>query len=137
MAYDERLAMRVRESLDQHEVDVLERRMFGGLCFMVRGHMCVGIVGDDLMLRVGADNYEALLGVKHARPMDFTGRPMTGMLYVAAAGLKTRVALDGWIEKARSFVAALPKKVGQKARVRAVSFRARTARKKAPARPGR
>src|SRR5258708_26569304 len=73
MAFDERLADRVRAVL--RDTDVTERRMFGGLAFLLRGHMCVGIIGHDLMVPVGADQLERAVAEKHARPMDFTRRP--------------------------------------------------------------
>ncbi|MDH3625981.1 MAG: TfoX/Sxy family protein, partial [Myxococcales bacterium] len=72
MAYDEKLAGRVREVLARRR-GVTEKKMFGGLSFLVNGHMCCGIVGDDLMVRVGPDAYEGALKKKGARPMDFTG----------------------------------------------------------------
>lgn len=75
------------------ESDVVERKMFGGLAFRVRGNMCCGVVGGELMVRVGAGGYDELLAEPHARPMDFTGRPMKGMLYVGAPGTATEVDL--------------------------------------------
>ncbi len=75
MAYSERLGSRVREILEEGG-DVDERKMFGGLAFMVNGHMCCGVIGDDLVLRVGADRAEQVLEEPHARPMDFTDRPL-------------------------------------------------------------
>lgn len=107
MAYDETVANRVREALKGRR-DLDERRMFGGLAFMVRGHMCCGIVGSELMVRVGADGYEQALALPHARPMDFTGRPLTGMVYVAPAGFRTAKALAGWVGRALAFVESLP-----------------------------
>jgi TfoX/Sxy family transcriptional regulator of competence genes len=109
MPFDEQLAMRIRNVLAER-ADVTERRMFGGLAFLLRGHMCVGIVGNDLMVRVGADQLGSALAEKHARPMDFTGRPSRGMVYVAPAGLRTERALRHWVERARQFVESLPKK---------------------------
>ena len=96
MAYNESLAARVRAVLDGREA-VDERRMFGGLTFMVRGHMACGIVGSDLMVRVGRAAYEAALAEPHVRPMDFTGRPIEGMAYVATAGLVSDAALARWV----------------------------------------
>ena len=64
-----------------------EERMFGGLAFMLNGHMCCGIVGDDLVVRTGLDRFEAALFRPHPRPMDFTGRPMRGFVYVSPPGL--------------------------------------------------
>ncbi len=77
MPYDEGLAERIRGILDNRR-DVSERRMFGGIAFMIRGHMSVGIVKDDLMVRVGPETYDNLVRQPHSRPMDFTGRPMKG-----------------------------------------------------------
>ena len=109
MAIDEKLAGRVRKILVRKR-GVEEKRMFGGLAFMVGGHMCVGIIKDELMVRVGPDAYDSAIRLKHARPMDFTGRPMKGMLYVAPAGLKTEASLRKWIDRGLDFVKALPPK---------------------------
>ena len=123
MAYDEKLAMRIREVLDAlDETDVLERKMFGGLAFMVRGNMAVGIVGFDLMVRVGPDGQQPALERPHARPMDFTGRPLTGFVYVAPAGFKTRAALTGWVTTAIDFVRAQPAGANKKRRSRPPRF---------------
>jgi TfoX/Sxy family transcriptional regulator of competence genes len=75
MAYDEQLADRVREEL-QADPGFSERKMFGGLCFMLRGNMCAGVVGERLMLRLGEDGATAALRQPGVSPMDFTGRPM-------------------------------------------------------------
>jgi len=77
---------------------------------LVAGNMCVGIVGDELMVRVGPEAYDAALELPHARPMDFTGRPMRGMLYVAEAGLRDDDELGHWVERGVAFAAALPPK---------------------------
>jgi TfoX/Sxy family transcriptional regulator of competence genes len=108
MAYDERLADRVRDVLDTED-GVTERKMFGGLAFMVRGHMACGIVGDDLMLRLGAEPAQRALERPHVRPMDFTGKPMKGMVYVAPGGLEG-AALRRWVKRALEFVGTLPPK---------------------------
>ena len=108
MAYDEKLADRVRDVLEEQE-GVTERKMFGGLAFMVCGQMACGIVGDDLMLRLGAEGAERELERPHVRPMDFTGKPMTGMVYVAPEGLRG-AALRRFIGEATDFVAGLPPK---------------------------
>ncbi len=108
MAYSEKLADRVRDLLDTED-GVTERKMFGGLAFMVRGHMACGIVGDELMLRLGAESAQRALERPHVRPMDFTGKPMKGMVYVAPDGLKG-VALRSWVKRALEFVATLPPK---------------------------
>ena len=99
MGYDEQLAERIRKVLDGRP-DVIEKKMFGGLTFMVRGHMACGIVKDELMVRVGAETYEAALERPHARPMDFTGRPMKRMIYVAKPGFRTAAALRVWVDLA-------------------------------------
>ena len=108
MAYDENLADRVRHVLAP-EPGLTERKMFGGLAFMLDGHMCCGIVGDELMLRLGTEGAEAALSRAHVRPMDFTGKPMAGMVYVSQGGLKG-VALRRWVERATAFAHTLPPK---------------------------
>ncbi len=111
MAYDEGLADRIRGLVAARD-DVSERKMFGGLAFMAGGHMFCGVVGDELMVRVGAENFEACLSKPGARPMDFTGRPMTGMLYVNQEALAT--ALNEWVQLAVGFASALPPKSAKK-----------------------
>ena len=106
MAYDENLAERVRTILAS-EPSLSERKMFGGLAFMIDGHMCCGIVGHDLMLRLGPDGSDAALKRPNVRPMDFTGRPMTSMVFVEPEGLRGR-ALRRWVEKAATFAHTLP-----------------------------
>jgi hypothetical protein len=108
MAYDENLAARVRAVLAS-EPSLSERKMFGGLAFMIDRHMCCGIVGCDLMLRLGRDGSDAALERPHVRPMDFTGRPMTSMVFVEPDGLRG-AALRRWVEKAATFARALPRK---------------------------
>lgn len=109
MAYSERLAERVRAVLSATE-GVTERRMFGGLAFMLNGHMCCGVSGDDLMVRVGPDAYEDALAEPHAREMDFTGRPLRGMVFVAAGGTRSEPELFSWVGRGLHFVAGLPPK---------------------------
>ena len=109
MAYDEKLAGRVRDLLAARP-GYSERKMFGGLCFMLNGHMCCGIVGDELMVRLAPDKYEDALARPHARPMDFTGRPMKGMVYVGTGGIKADGALAEWVERGAGFAATLPPK---------------------------
>ncbi len=109
MAYDEGLAERIREVLDDC-AGLAEKKMFGGLAFMVRGNMCCGIVGEELMLRVGPQGYEDALSMPHARKMDFTGRPMKGMIYVAPEGFESDEGLKEWIDQALAFVNTLPGK---------------------------
>lgn len=92
MAYDETLAQRIRACLDGRR-DVVEKKMFGGLTFMVRGHMACGVMKDQLVLKVGDELYDSVVTRPHARPMDFTGKPMRGMVYVAPAGYKGAATL--------------------------------------------
>ena len=102
MAYDEKLADRIRRALGPDD-DIEERKMFGGIAFLRAGRMFVGITGDDLMVRVGPERYEESLGKPHVRPMDFTGRPLKGMVYVAPAGLRTKRALEAWVDRGVRF----------------------------------
>jgi TfoX/Sxy family transcriptional regulator of competence genes len=111
MAYDERLADRVRQLLGER-TDVTERRMFGGLTFMVGGHMCCGINSDELILRLGPDTEETALRTPHARPMDFTRRPMRGFVTIAPDGLNGK-SLDRWIAHAVTHAESLPPKASQ------------------------
>jgi TfoX/Sxy family transcriptional regulator of competence genes len=103
MSYDEELAMRVRKALAARD-DVVEKKMFGGLCFMVNAAMCCGLTKSDFMVRVGPAQYDDALAQPHARPMDFTGRPLKGMVYVAPEGLRTDAALARWVRRGLAFV---------------------------------
>jgi hypothetical protein len=85
MAYDEKLAQRVRQALSGQD-GIVEKKMFGGLAFMLHGNMSVGVEKDRLMVRVGPDRYDEALARPHARPMDFTGRPMKGFCVRAPGG---------------------------------------------------
>ena len=109
MAYDEQLAERLRAVYAAHE-DVVEKKMFGGIAFMVRGHMSCGIVDKTLMARVGPDQYAKALTRKHVREMDFTGKSLKGFVYVDPEGLKTKRALTSWVDLSLRFVASLPPK---------------------------
>jgi hypothetical protein len=109
MAYDEALAARVRAALGIGK-GLSEKRMFGGLCFQVGGNMACGLIGAELMVRVGPEVYAEALRRPHAREMDFTGRPMKGFVVVAAAGLKSDADLRAWVGRGRAFAGALPAK---------------------------
>jgi TfoX/Sxy family transcriptional regulator of competence genes len=109
MAYDESVAQRVRQELLRRD-GLSERKMFGGLCLMLYGNMFAGIINDELMLRVGPENSDELLARPGARPMDFTGKPMKGYLYVEPSAFATPDALKGWLGHALSFVETLPPK---------------------------
>jgi TfoX/Sxy family transcriptional regulator of competence genes len=106
MAYDERLVERLRQVLATRD-KVTEKKMFGGVAFLLDGKMFVGVNVGDLMVRVGADNYERALARPHARPMDFTGRPLTGYVYVAEAGYRG-AGLARWANEAADFVETIP-----------------------------
>jgi TfoX/Sxy family transcriptional regulator of competence genes len=84
--------------------------MFGGIAFMFDGNMACGIVRSDIMVRVGPDAYEDALSRPHVRPMDFTGRPMKGMVYVDAPGIADDAALSDWVERGHAYAASLPPK---------------------------
>ncbi len=107
MAFNEAVARRVRKMLDKHP-QVVEKRMFGGLAFIVCGNMCCGVVGDKLMIRVGPRAYEEALARPHAREMDFTGKPLKGFVYVEPAGFTSAAGLKAWITRATEFTLSLP-----------------------------
>jgi hypothetical protein len=106
VAYDEDLADRVRAVLPPTEA-VTERQMFGGLAFMLGGHMFCGVVKDTLMARLGPDGAGRALDRPHVRPMDFTGRPMKGMVFVEPGGLHG-AALRHWVDAAARYARSLP-----------------------------
>ena len=110
MAYDEGLATRIEELLDE-QAGITQRKMFGGLAFMYQGHMFCGINGDELMLRVGAEHYEQILDEPHIRPMDFTGKPLRGYVYVAADGITEDTDLAHRVQQGLDVAAALPPKI--------------------------
>ena len=97
MAYDETLAERVRQVMESH-LSVAEKKMFGGLTFMLQGHMYCGVLKEDLVLRLGPDGAAEALAEPHARPMPFTGKPMKGMVYVST---------KGWVQRAVAVAFAL------------------------------
>jgi TfoX/Sxy family transcriptional regulator of competence genes len=99
MAYDEGLADRIRTELRGRD-DVIEKKMFGGITFMVSGRMAVGVVHDDLMVRVGPNGHDDALMQPGTRPMDFTSKPMRGMVYVAPEAIATADALRQWLDRA-------------------------------------
>jgi len=109
MAFDEGLAERLREVLAAR-ADVSEKKMFGGLAFMYRDYMVVGILGESLMARVGPEAYEAALGRPHAREMDFTHKPMKGYVLVDPEGYAEDDDLVSWVDDCVAFVDTLPPK---------------------------
>lgn len=109
MAFDEGLAERVREAL-VGRAEVSERRMFGGIAFMLAGNMAVGIVGDDLMVRLSPEDAERALAEPHVRPMDFTGRPMKNMVFVDSEGTAADEDLAAWVDAGADYASSLPPK---------------------------
>ncbi len=109
MAYDENLAQRVREILAGSK-GVTEKKMFGGLCFLLNGNMMGGVLKDDLIVKFDKADHEKILAQKHVRPFDFSGRPMAGIAYVGSAGVKARKDLARWVEMGKAHAAGLPKK---------------------------
>jgi TfoX/Sxy family transcriptional regulator of competence genes len=109
MAFDSHLADRVRQRLGKRR-GVSEKEMFGGLGFLLHGNMACGILGDEMIVRLGAEAGEEALREAHTRPFDFTGRPMKGWLFVEGEALDDEDALDRWVERAVQFVSGLPKK---------------------------
>jgi TfoX N-terminal domain len=109
VAYDEALAVRIRDAL-AGDTAVTEKRMFGGIAFLRRGLMFVGVSGSTLMARVGKPHYADSLARKHVREMDFTGRSMQGYVYVDPPGITTDEQLRFWLSRCRDFVASLPPK---------------------------
>lgn len=113
MSFDHGLAERIRDVL-QGRRGVTERRMFGGLAFLLNGHMFVGVSGSTLMARVGAERHHDALAQPHARPMDFTGRPMTGFVFIDAPGTADDANLAAWVQWCAGYVGQLPPKPPKK-----------------------
>ncbi len=117
MAYDETLAERIRADLrgrkglkDKRTLE--EKKMFGGLAFMLKGHMCCGISKENLMVRVLPEKYQVLLEKPHAGVMDFTGRPLKGFLYVRREGYGSDEQLSFWLDRALEYADSVPPKKG-------------------------
>lgn len=113
MPHDEKLYKRISEILESTK-DIKPKKMFGGICFMHRGNMLCGIDGSRLMVRVGPDQHESALLLKHARVMDITGKPMKGFIFVDEAGYKNDQNLAKWIDLGLNFTNTLPKKKEKK-----------------------
>ena len=109
MAYDEHLAQRVRKLLTK-QPGVTERKMFGGIAFMVQGNMCCGVHKADLIVRVGPQQYEQALAEPGARPMDITGRPLKGFVFADASACRNGKTLARWVKRGLGFATALPAK---------------------------
>ena len=109
MAYDEELAWRIRTVLPRHQ-GITEKKMFGGISFMLGGNMCCGVMGNDLVVRVGPERHEEALAKPHARPMDFTGRPLRGLVYVGPGAHQASDTLREWVKRGVDFAESLPPK---------------------------
>lgn len=109
MAYSESLADRIRQALSGRK-GMAEKKMFGGLGFLLNGNMCVGVWKTSLIVRIDSETYESALRQPHAAEFDITGRPMRGWIMVADEGLKRDAQLARWIEQAVAFVSRLPPK---------------------------
>lgn len=106
MAYDRDLADRVRRVVGRRS-EVTEKAMFGGVAFLLGGKMFVGVTNDDLMVRVGPADHAAALAEPNVRPMDFTGRPMKGYVFVGPDGTETEADVRPWVQRAERFVTTL------------------------------
>ena len=113
MSYDENLFMRI-SSLLRSTKGIEPKKMFGGICFMHKGNMLCGIDGRRLMVRVGPDQYDTVLEMKHAKVMDITGRPMKGFIFVDENGYKTEKALNEWLHLGLNFTSTLSSKKTKK-----------------------
>ena len=109
MAYNEKLAQRIRERLINLPA-YMERKMFGGVCFLLHGNMACGILNDDVIVRVGKDAYESTLALPHTKKFDITGRTMTGWVMVSPQGHGSDQQLDAWLQRGVDFAASLPHK---------------------------
>jgi TfoX/Sxy family transcriptional regulator of competence genes len=109
MACDALLVKRI-ETLLRRKRSVTQKKMFGGICFLVNGNMCCGVEGDKLVVRVGPEHYEQLLQRRHVKPMDFTGRPLRGFIYVMSEGLSGQKTLHSWLEWGIRYARSLPEK---------------------------
>ena len=103
MAYDEHLGDRIRQELKHKGIPFEEKKMMGGLCFMVDDKMCVGVVKDELMARIDPEVYENVLQFEGARPMDFTGKRMRGFVFVSPTGIDLDSDLSKWVQLCLDF----------------------------------
>ena len=109
MSYDPEAAERVRRLLSGRG-DVVEKKMVGGLSFLVNGNMCCGVTGTALMVRVGAEDREQALHEPHVRPMAFAGRTLSGFICIEPAGYAADEALASWVQRGLDFASGLPAK---------------------------
>jgi TfoX/Sxy family transcriptional regulator of competence genes len=109
MPYDQDLANRIREQLADQDT-VTEMEMFGGIAFLVAGNMAVGVSREELMVRLGKEHADEVVGQPYARPFDMTGRPMKAWVLVGQAGFETDSELAAWVERGVAFARSLPPK---------------------------
>lgn len=109
MGFDETLVARIREVV-RGRPDVIEKRMVGGRSFIVGGHLCCGVIGSDLMVRVGSAAHESTLNAPHVRPMQFAGRHLIGYVLVAPAGYESGAKLAAWVNRGIDYISTLPAK---------------------------
>ena len=109
MAFDENLAARIRKALGRKK-GVEEKKMFGGLCFLLHGHMLVGVWKNSLIARIGQEQAAEGMLEPHAKPMDITGKPMKGWIMVEPDGVVDESAVKKWVQRAVKFVGKLPAK---------------------------
>ena len=109
MAYDEKLADRIRAQLAD-QADLTEKKMFGGIGFMVRGNLACGVIGAEMCVRVGPQAHSQALAQPGARPFDFSGRPMEGWIYVGEGGFEAKKDLRAWVRRGLDFALSLPPK---------------------------
>jgi len=109
VAYDEGLAERVRALISLRE-DVTERKMFGGIAWMLAGNMACGVIGEEVIVRVAREDYENALGEPHVRQFDFTGRPMRGFVSITPEGTADEEELAGWVDAGADYAGTLPAK---------------------------
>lgn len=108
MVSNEQLASRIRALTKRKGLS--EKNMFGGVAFMLNGNMCFGTIKDDLVVRVGPEQYREALAMPHARPMDFTGRPIKGFVFVDPKGWSKDATLQKWLDMGIGYASSLPKK---------------------------
>ena len=111
MVSNKQLASKIRTLTKRRKLS--EKKMFGGIAFMLNGNMCFGTIKDDLVVRVGHERYKEALILPHARPMDFTGRPIKGFVYVDQEGWSKDVTLKKWLDMGIGYASSLPKKAAK------------------------
>jgi TfoX/Sxy family transcriptional regulator of competence genes len=110
MAIDATLLQRMRQTLSEYEAILSEKKMFGGVSFMLNGNFACGLTKTDLVIRVGPERNAEALAQPHARPMDFTGRPMKGWVYISPEGYTSDKDLADWLQQGIRFALSLPPK---------------------------